>query len=142
MTLRQLKTITRSMIDVDRARRDVPQVEPVPYKLCKVTSASAISGQDKRWLYTVKEATIGAASPYTPGLSVNAPSYSALSVSELTNGASAVTYAYGIVKANIPAGFAAVQIPLNTFVLCVPWWKDDGTGIYLIVNTQAIDGVC
>lgn len=142
MTLRHIKTITRSMIDVDRARKDLGQIEPVPYKLCKVTDASAISGQDKRWLYTVKEATIGGSAPYTPGLSVNAPSYSALSVSELTNGAAAVTYSYGILKANIPAGWAAVQIPLNTYVLCVPWWKDNGEGIMLIVNTQAIDGVC
>ena len=142
MTFRQIKTITRSMIDVDRARKDLGQVEPVPYKLCKVTDASLITGQDKRYLYTVKEATIGGSAPYTPGLSVNAPSYSALSVSELTNGAAAVTYSYGILKANIPAGWAAVQIPIDTYVLCVPWWKDDGEGIYLIVNTQAIDGVC
>ena len=140
--LRQLKTITKSAFDVDRARRDVGQVEPVPYKLCKVTAASLITGQDKRYLYTVVEATIGGASPYTPGLSVNAPSYSALSVSELTNGAAAVNYSYGILKANIPAGWAAVQIPIDTYVLCVPWWKDNGEGIYLIVNTQAIDGVC
>ena len=51
-------------------------------------------------------------------------------------------YAYGVAKTNIPAGFAPQQIPVNTFVVGVPWWCDDGTGIYLIINTQAIDGVC
>jgi hypothetical protein len=143
--LRQLKTITKSAFDIDRSRRDVGQVQPVMHKLLKVTAASAIGGYQYRWVYTVREATITVgSSTYVPGVSLNDPSFTALSVSELTNGTSATvgTYAYGVAKTNIPAGFAPKQIPVNTFVVGVPWWADDGTGIYLIINTQAIDGTC
>jgi len=142
--MRQVRMIPTAPADLERARKALPQ--PLPYypTLMKVTAASAIAGQDKRWLYTVVEATVGATASYVPTTSVNAGSYYALSVSELTNGTSTTvgTYSYGVAKTNVPAGFSAVQIPVNTFVMCVPYWRADSSPIYLIINTQAIDGVC
>ena len=136
---RQLRA---SILDLNRAGRDYPQPKPYYPTLMKVTAASAIAGQDKRWLYTVVEATIDTGASYSPALSVNTGSYSALSVSELTNNMATNTYSYGVAKANVPAGFSAVQIPVGTYVMCVPYWRSDSSPIYLIINTQAIDGTC
>ena len=135
----------QNLTDADRARR-LPAINPVHGKLMKVTAATAIAGQDKRWLYTVREAVVGnAGASYVPSLSVNGATYEALSVSELTNGTSSATgtYSYGVDKANLGGtGFIAVQIPTNTWVWCVPHRGPDGAVIWLIVNTQAIDGTC
>ena len=49
---------------------------------------------------------------------------------------------YGVAIGTLPAGFAPVPIPNGTYVLCVPHRITNGTLIWLIVNTQAIDGVC
>lgn len=136
---RQLRA---SVLDLNRAGRDYPTPSPYYPTLMKITDASAIAGQDKRWLYTVVEATIDTGASYSPALSVNTGSYSALSVSELTNNMATNTYSYGVAKANVPAGFSAVQIPVGTYVMCVPYWRSDSTSIYLIINTQAIDGTC
>lgn len=138
---RQLRS---SALDLNRAQRQYPQPFPYYPTLMKVTDASAIAGQDKRWLYTVVEATVGNTSSYVPTTSVNAGAYSALSVSELSNGTSLTTgsYSYGVAKATVPAGFSAVQIPVGTYVMCVPYWRSDSSPIYLIINTQAIDGTC
>lgn len=136
---RQLRS---SALDLNRAQRQYPHPSPYYPTLMKVTAASAIAGQDKRWLYTVVEATIDTGASYSPALSVNTGSYSALSVSELTNNMATNTYSYGVAKANVPAGFAAVQIPVGTYVMCVPYWRSDSSPIYLIINTQAIDGTC
>lgn len=136
---RQLRA---SVLDLNRAGRDYPTPSPYYPTLMKITAASAIAGQDKRWLYTVVEATIDTGASYSPALSVNTGSYSALSVSELTNNMATNTYSYGVAKANVPAGFSAVQIPVGTYVMCVPYWRSDSSSIYLIINTQAIDGTC
>lgn len=136
---RQLRA---SVLDLNRAGRDYPTPSPYYPTLMKITAASAISGQDKRWLYTVVEATIDTGASYSPALSVNTGSYSALSMSELTNNMATNTYSYGVAKANVPAGFSAVQIPVGTYVMCVPYWRSDSSPIYLIINTQALDGVC
>lgn len=136
---RQLRA---SVLDLNRAGRDYPTPSPYYPTLMKITAASAIAGQDKRWLYTVVEATIDTGASYSPALSVNTGSYSALSVSELTNNMATNTYSYGVAKANVPAGFSAVQIPVGTYVMCVPYWRSDSSPIYLIINTQAIDGTC
>jgi len=138
---RQLRA---SVLDLNRAGRDYPTPSPYYPTLMKITDASAIAGQDKRWLYTVVEATIGTTSSYVPTTSVNTGSYYAISVSELSNGTATATgyYSYGVAKANVPAGFSAVQIPVGTYVMCVPYWRSDSSPIYLIINTQALDGVC
>lgn len=136
-TDRQLRT---SVLDVNRAARDLRTPEAVQQKLMKVTGYSLINGSYKRYLYTVREATMGGTSPYTPADSVNLATYSALSVSELSNESQFVSY--GVLKTNIPAGFSAQPIPIGTFVMALPWWASNGTCFYLIVNTQAIDGQC
>lgn len=142
--MRQVRMIPTAPADLERARKALPQPTPYYPTLMKITAASAIAGQDKRWLYTVVEATVGNTSSYVPSTSVNAGSYSALSVSELSNGTSAATgsYSYGVSKATLPGTFTAVQIPVNTYVMCVPYWRSDSSPIYLIINTQALDGVC
>lgn len=140
--MRQVRMIPTAPADLERARKALPQPTPYYPTLMKITDASAISGQDKRWLYTVVEATIDTGASYSPALSVNTGSYSALSVSELTNNMATNTYSYGVAKTNVPAGFSAVQIPVGTYVMCVPYWRSDSTSIYLIINTQAIDGTC
>jgi len=136
------KQLSRSPFDLDRSRRDLPQIMPVMFKLMKVTSSTLISGSDKRYLYTVVEASIDTGASYAPALSVNTGSYDALSISELTNSTTVGTYSYGVMKTNLPTGFNAVAIPNGTYVLCVPGWRTDSSSIYLIVNTQAIDGTC
>ena len=108
--------------------------------LMKVTAASAISGATSRWKYTVQPARVGAAPTYTPALEV-AISADALSVSELSNDATS-RFSYGVDPTNLPGSFDAVQIPVGSYVLCVPHATADGAFIYLIVNTQAIDGEC
>ena len=51
-------------------------------------------------------------------------------------------YSYGIDPSNLPGTFDAIAIPTGTFVLGVPHNLADGTFIWLIVNTQAVDGTC
>jgi len=134
---RQLRT---SVLDINRASRQLATPDVVQHKLMKVTNFSLIGGSYKRYLYTVREATMGGGSPYAPTNSVNEGTYSALSVSELSNQGDYVSY--GVLKTNIPAGFQAQPIPIGTYVMALPWWSSSGTCIYMIVNTQAIDGQC
>jgi hypothetical protein len=56
------RQLRRSVLDLNRSQRQYPQPSPYYPTLMRVTAASAISGQDKRWLYTVVEATIGSTS--------------------------------------------------------------------------------
>ena len=139
---RQLRT---SILDVNRAARDYPTPMAYHPTLMKITDVSPINGQDSRWVYTVREATIGTTSSYLPGDSVNVGTYTALSVSELSNKTTSddLSYSYGVRKSNVAAtGYQAKVIPIGTFVMAVPYWQSNGTRIYLIINTQAIDGTC
>lgn len=136
---RQLRA---SVLDINRSGRDLRTPDAVMHKLMKVTNFALIANSYFRYLYTLREATMGGASPYTPANSVNAATYSGLSVSELSNSTTYAYVSYGIDKANFPAGFQPKPIPINTYVLAVPWWASDGTCLYMIVNTQAIDGDC
>ena len=124
-----------------KLRAELPAFERSHGQLMKVTAAGAIAGTDARWLYSVVKQTVQtSAASYVPTAAADTIVYSALSVSELSNGVN--PYSYGVTKANIPAGFAAVKIPTGTWVWCVPHRMTDGTFIWLIVNTQAIDGAC
>jgi hypothetical protein len=130
---------TRRIGDLERAARAVDPYPPLSGWLAKVTSASLITGTTARYLYAWTEATFAGTSPYTPSLKTDGISGNAISTSELTNG----TYvSYGVTVSNIPTGFSPKAIPVNTYVWVVPFRASDGTEIYLIVNTQAIDGVC
>jgi hypothetical protein len=134
---RQLRA---TVLDLNRSGRDLRTPDPIQHKLMRVTNFTLIGGSYFRYQYTVREATMGGTSPYTPALSVNAATYTALSVSEMSNASDYVSY--GVLKTHIPAGFAPKPIPINTIVMALPWWASDGTCIYMIVNTQAIDGEC
>lgn len=143
--IKVLREVNSSLVDIDRARRDMPRNPSQTFRLMKVTGATAISGYDKRWLYTVQDAMIGTAASGYVGTTTNlsARSYNALSVSELNNGTSSTSgsYSWGVAKSTIPAGFVAVAIPTNSYVMCVHQHSGEGD-ILLIINTQAIDGTC
>jgi hypothetical protein len=64
----------------------------------------------------------------------------AMSISELGNNNG--YYSYGVDPANLPVGFAPIQIPIDTPVLCWAMRRLNGSSMYLIINTQAIDGSC
>jgi hypothetical protein len=143
--IKVLREVNSSLVDIDRARRDIPRNPAQTFRLMKVTGAAAISGYDKRWLYTVQDAMISSSASGYVGTTTNlsARTYNALSVSELNNGTSSTSgsYSWGVAKSTIPAGFVAVAIPNNSYVVCVHQHSGEGD-ILLIINTQAIDGTC
>lgn len=135
----------RFQTDIRRVATQAPQYEKLHTKLMEVTAYTLIAGSDARYNYIVREAYVGGSSPYTPTNSgYSGLTYDALSVSELSNGTNPLVgyYSYGILKTHLPVGFGATHIPVGTFVLCVPHNKTNGGIVYLIINTQAIDGVC
>jgi hypothetical protein len=134
------RSLMVNVSELDRLATEGAAVAQRETVLMKVTAASAISGATSRWKYTVQPARVGAAPTYTPALEV-AISADALSVSELSNDATS-RFSYGVDPTNLPGSFDAVQIPVGSYVLCVPHATADGAFIYLIVNTQAIDGEC
>lgn len=129
----------RRVTDAERAARTVDPY-PVPSGwLAKITGSTLITGTTARYKYTWVEATFGGTTPYTPTVKTGGISGDALSVSELSNGSKV---SYGVTVASIPAGFSPVAIPTNAYVWIVPFRASDGSEMYLIVNTQAIDGAC
>ena len=134
------RSLMVNVSELDRLATEGAAVAQRETVLMKVTAASAIAGATSRWKYTVQPARVGAAPTYTPALEV-AISADALSVSELSNDATS-RFSYGVDPTNLPGSFDAVQIPVGSYVLCVPHATADGAFIYLIVNTQAIDGEC
>ena len=134
------RSLMVNVSELDRLATEGAAVAQRETVLMKVTAASAISGATSRWLYTVQPARVGAAPTYTPALEVEIDA-DALSVSELSNDATS-RFSYGVDPTNLPGSFDAVQIPVGSYVLCVPHATADGSFIYLIVNTQAIDGEC
>ena len=107
--------------------------------LARIDSSSPISGSSYRFLYAWSEGTFAGTSPYSPSVKTGGMTGNALSVSELSNGTS---YSYGVLAANLPAGFLPKAIPNGTYVWVVPFRAVNGAELYLIVNAQAIDGVC
>lgn len=119
------------------AARAPADFSPPVCVLGKITGATSLTAN--RWLYDWDEASISAANALavkSNGLTAQ----KALSVSELGNTATSV--AYGVNPGNLPTGFAPVRIPNDTAVLLFPYRRNDGSLIWLIVNTQAIDGTC
>ena len=117
------------------------QIEPISSQLMRVTNFTVIDALTWRYKYKVRRARVGNSTAYTPELvTTDTQEDDALSVSELSNASDYVSY--GVLKTNIPQGFAPTAIPINTYVMCVPSRTLDGTFIWLIVNTQAIDGQC
>lgn len=108
--------------------------EPIHHLLAQITSAAPLGNY--RWQYEWREAIINGTAAASKA---NGLTGTAFSVSELSN---ATMVAYGATIANIPAGFAPVQIPINTYVIIFPHRRQDGSLVWLIANTQAIDGIC
>lgn len=131
--------LDRWRFDLNRVT-DAPQVhEPIPYLLAVITGTPGlISGSTKRYTYDWAEATFTGTTPSTKSGGLTG---SAISVSELSNDATS-KYSYGVDPANLPGTFDAVAIPSGTYVFIVPYRGSDGTLLWLIVNTQAIDGTC
>ena len=92
-----------------------------------------------QWLYQWAAADIVSASPYTVVQKPVGLTGNAVSMSELGNGAKT---SYGVTVASLPAGFQPVRIPDGTPVWLVPWRMDNGVLIWVIINTQAVDGEC
>lgn len=131
----------RRQADLARVTAQPLEIEPVTAQLMRVTNFTVINAATWRYKYKVRRARVGNSTAYTPELVTTDPQEDdALSVSELSNGGNYVSY--GVLKTNIPQGFAPTAIPINTYVMCVPSRTLDGTFIWLIVNTQAIDGQC
>jgi hypothetical protein len=107
-----------------------------------VTGATQLgSAGAYRWTYDVSEAwMVGTGyAARTNGRSLS-PAYS---VSELsTANLIPQVVGYGTVVGNLPAGFLPVRIPNGSAVILSPHRKSDGTLVWLIINTQAIDGIC
>ena len=134
------KPFERVPSDIARVTAAVPQFESSIGLLVKVTGATAIASSNYRWTYSWAAAEITGNTPAQKAVGLIG---NALSVSELSNNALTPTkYSYGITGTNIPAGFLPQQIPVGTYVWIVPQRTTTGSMIWLIVNTQAIDGVC
>jgi hypothetical protein len=107
--------------------------------LARIVSSALIATTVNRYVYQWEEAWVSGTTPFLTLAKLNALSGEALSVSELGNGAKC---SYGITIGTLPAGFAPVAIPNGTPVWIVPSRRNNGTLMWLIINTQAVDGVC
>lgn len=133
--------LNTKLTDIKRAADSTLPLDTKSGILAEVVNAVPLGAASLyRWEYDIKAAQISATSPYNTSPKSGVPTMKALSISELGNDAN--VFSYGVPAAQIPAGFAPVKIPNGTPVWCVPWRKDDGSFVWLIINTQAITGVC
>ena len=131
----------RRQKDLDRAARLSPEPEGVESRLFKITDTTVLNAGQARYVYTMLQARVqNVVGGYQVATTANTYPHTGLSVSELSNAGAFV--AYGVTKATLPTGFSPKPIPINTYVLAVPHRNQDGTLLWLILNTQAIDGVC
>lgn len=136
---------SRALVDIERARTEVPPAPAPALRLFKITAAALIPGSDKRYVYSMTRAVIrkknaSLVDTYEPEDSDTNARYKGVSISELSN--AGVAYSYGVLKTNVPAGFAAVAIPDGSYVLAFPMAMADGGTVWIIINTQALDGSC
>jgi hypothetical protein len=107
--------------DLDKAARLSPEIEGVESRLFKITDTTVLNQGNARYVYTLYQARVqNLAGGYQVATTANTYPHIGLSVSELSN--ASAFYAYGVTKTTLPAGFTAK--------------------LWLILNTQAIDGVC
>lgn len=132
-------TLARGQSDIERVRRWTLH-DPPSSGLLAIVTGSTGTAVPYQFLYSWSEAELISASPYTVAAKSLGVQGTAVSMSELGNNAGRV--AYGVTVANIPAGFAPAPIPASTPVWIVPWRQNNGTLLWLILNTQAIDGAC
>lgn len=128
----------RTHSDVERVRRLQFDHQPTHGLLAIITGATG-TAVPYQFLYTWAEAELVSAAPYTVQAKAAGMVGTAVSMSELSNGA---RVAYGVTVASLPAGYQPVQIPNGTACWLVPWRQNNGALLWLIINTQAIDGAC
>ena len=124
---------------IDRASRLVGEFERSYGMLAHVTAINTITGGSYRYIYDISEVSISPSPTYATGTKSGGITAKAISVSEIGN---SPTYSYGVIGSHIPSGFTPVPIPIGKAVWCVPYRTSDGAELYLIINTQAIDGAC
>jgi hypothetical protein len=111
--------------------------------LAKITAATAIAGAWARWKYEAEEAIINAGPLWTTSTRAQGRAFpDCFSVSELSNTPPTTSISYGVSSANLLGSFGPVRIPDGTFVAMCPHRISTGALVYLIINTQAIDGTC
>lgn len=111
--------------------------------LARVTGATPIPSAWARWVYTCEETWVGTAPLYVRAARPSGRTFDVcLSVSELGNNTPPTSISYGVSSVNLLGSFGPVRIPDLTPVVLSPHRMSDGTLIWLIVNTQAIDGTC
>jgi hypothetical protein len=129
-----------NQVDVAEHSRNKPPVVN-PWILAKIVDATLITGEDKRYNYDIKEVYLNNEAAFRRAvLKTNGAIYKAISISELSN--LDVYYSYGVQKSTIPSTFAAVVIPVGTIVIAMATKDIAGKLLYIITNTQAIDGEC
>ena len=117
--------------------------KPNPFRLMYVVSSTAISGSSYRWLYKLQPARLGNSPSYdAAAILTELDTYNGLSMSEMSNDIGSATCSYGVTLVNLPTGIVPVKIPSETFVLAMSTTTLDGAQVYIIVNTQALDGPC
>lgn len=133
--------LDRHRRDLDRVGKEMPRFEAAPaLVLGKVTQATVFPSNPYRWTYTVAEAWMSGTNCVTRPNGITMTAYS---VSELGNPATlAQWFSYGVDGANLPGGWVPVQIPVGTPVILSAHRRADGSLVWLIINTQAIDGTC
>jgi hypothetical protein len=137
------RSLMVNVSELDRLATEGAAVAQRETVLMKVTAAAAISGATSRWKYTVQPARVGAAPTYTPALEV-AISADALSVSELSNDATRRLQLRR--RSDEPTRHfrRGRRYPVGSYVFmrAVPRTADGDLHLWLIINTQAIDGEC
>ena len=129
-------------VDIANFCRPQPPT-PNAFRLMFVSSSTAITGSSYRWLYKLQPARVGNTPSYDPEpITTELDTYDGLSMSELSNDVPGLRCAYGVTISNLPTGIVPVKIPSESFVLAMSTKTLDGKQIYLIVNTQAVDGAC
>ena len=130
----------RGETDIERVRTKVYVPPATTGLLVKIGSGSVIASNTFMWLYEWSECQVD--SNYRPVVKANGLTGLAISISELGNYGLAYV-AHGVANANIPAGFAPVKINIGAMAWIVPHRRDTTSALlWLIVNVQAIDGVC
>ena len=124
---------SRALVDIERSRTEVPPAPAPAMRLFKITAAALIPGSDKRYIYSMTRAVIkkknaSLVDTYEPEDSDTNARYKGVSISELSNA--------------VPTGFAAKAIPDGSYVVAFSMPMVDGGVVWIIVNTQAIDGTC
>jgi len=133
--------LQRNQSDLDRVSSVRPGYEPRTIVLGVITSSSVLSALHYRWTYNWSEVILNTSTPTGATTKTGGLQASAISISELSNRNGHPFYSYGI-GAVLPGTFVPQPIPNGTYVLLTPMRKSDGSLLWVIFNTQAIDGDC